>query len=77
MVNTYHDTVEDQYPRRTLCPACKSRMHPVHVDGEHAGKIVEHEIVDTQISDDRRYACTVTYRCPGSLAQVSKWKRIP
>jgi hypothetical protein len=48
----------------------------VHQDGEHVGKIAEHEITDAQISDDQRYSCTVTYECPGSLARVSKLKRI-
>lgn len=71
----FQDPVEDQYPRRSLCPACRE-SHPVHADGDHVGKIVEHEIVDAQISNDQCYACTVAYTCPGSLAKVSKWKRI-
>jgi hypothetical protein len=74
-VSTYRDPIEDQYPRRSQCPACKA-AHPVHTDGEHIGKIVEHNVIDTQISGDDWYTSTVTYACPGSLASVSKWKRI-
>ena len=74
-MTTQHDPVEDEYPRRSLCLSCKTR-HFVHQDGVHVGRIVEHEIIDTQISNDQRYVCTVTSSCPGSLATVSKWKRI-
>ena len=68
--------VEAQYPSRSECLWCKKR-HPVHQDGVHVGRIAEHEVVVTQISDDQRYSCTVTGSCPGSYAKVSKWKRIP
>lgn len=74
-MSAYHDPVEDEYPRKSLCPSCRKR-HPVHADGVHAGRIVEHEAVETQISDDERYTCIVTSACPGSFARVSKWKRI-
>jgi hypothetical protein len=70
------DPVENEYPRRSECPMCRKR-HPVHADGVHAGKLAEHEIVDSQLSDDQRYACTIRFMCAGSLATVSKWRKIP
>lgn len=74
-MTSHHDPVEDEYPLRSICPACRN-PHPVHAGGAHAGKLVEHEVVDAQISSDGRYACTITHTCPGSLARVSKWQRI-
>jgi len=74
--DTPRDEVESQYPRRSLCPLCR-KPQLVHQDGVHVGEIVEHEIVETQISDDHRYSCTVTSSCPGSFAKVSKWKWVP
>ena len=75
-VSNPRDPVENEYPRRSECPACRKR-YPVYLSGTNEGQIVEHEVVDSQLSDDQRYACTIRYACPGSLASVSKWKRIP
>lgn len=75
-MSAYHDPVEDQYPRRSECPMCRKR-HDVHADGAHVGRIVEHDVVESQLSDDQRYACTIRSTCAGSLATVSKWKKIP
>jgi len=75
-MDAYQDPVEDQYPRQVLCTSCRC-VHGGCSHGDHVGKIIEHEVIETQISGDDRYSCTVTHTCPGSLAKVSKWKRIP
>src|SRR4029077_18593199 len=59
------------FPTRCACPYCHTRRRVVD------GKLEEHPIVISEISDDQRATCTLTYRCPASGAEVSEWKDIP
>jgi hypothetical protein len=40
------------------------------------GRLDEHVIVITEIADDQRATCTLTYRCPAAGAEVSVWKAV-
>jgi hypothetical protein len=65
------DPVEQSRPKRVQCLTCKER-HAVTDEGA----LIEHNISESQISDDWQYSTIVTQRCPGSGAKVSLWKRV-
>lgn len=58
------------FPMHCACPHCHTRRRVVN------GRLEEHAIVITNIADDLRATCTLTYRCPAAGAEVSVWKVI-
>lgn len=58
------------FPTHCACPYCHTRRRVID------SKLEEHFIVITEIANDGRATCALTYRCPASGAEVSAWKAI-
>lgn len=56
------------FPTHCACPYGHTRRRVVD------GKLEEHDIVITEIADDQRATCTLTYHCPAGGTEVSRWK---
>jgi len=74
-----------EYPVRVMCPGCNQRKE-VFVSHEFQSadttprehevhRIAPHAIVVSQISDDLRDSCTISYPCPASGAEVSAFRK--
>lgn len=58
------------FPTHCACPHCHTRRRVVN------GRLEEHVIGITEIADDQRATCTLSYRCPAAGAEVSVWKAV-